>query len=65
MFDKLKIENQLAELRQKWLKKPNDRPIIERQAKCLKLALNKLEDSVDSYKFAEGLFNGNKSEQLL
>jgi hypothetical protein len=54
MFDKLKIENDLAELRKKWVKQPSMRDIIERQAKCLKIALEKIENN--AYEQAKEIF---------
>ena len=39
MFNELRIKNQLYLLRQKWLKEPDNRSIIERQGRALKLAL--------------------------
>lgn len=51
MFDKLRIESQLAELRQKWVKEPLNRPLIERRAKLLKMALG-----TDAYEQAKQIF---------
>lgn len=56
MFEKLRIESQLAELRKKWINKPLDRPIIERQAKCLKIALEKLNEQNDLFEQAKEIF---------
>lgn len=52
MFKKLEIENKLAELRQKWVKEPLNRPLIERRAKLLKMALG-----TDAYETAKQIFN--------
>jgi len=57
-FKNLKIESKLAELRKKWLERPEDRPLIERQARCLKLSVEGSEEKVNLYKFADQLFNG-------
>jgi len=53
MFNKLRLENQLAELRIKWLKEPLNRPIIVRQARCLKLALQEYSGEVDAFKYLQ------------
>lgn len=52
VFKKLEIENKLAELRQKWVKEPLNRPLIERRAKLLKMALG-----TDAYETAKQIFN--------
>ena len=60
MFDKLRIESQLQELRNRWTKEPNNRKILELQAKCLKMALSKIETpEVDAFDYVKRI-NGNE-----
>lgn len=44
MFDKLRIQNQLEILRNRWSKEPKNRMIIQLQARALKMALAKIEE---------------------
>jgi hypothetical protein len=59
-FDKLRIESQLQELRQRWAKEPLNRPLIKRQAKALTLALEEYQKKENpAYNFAKENFNLN------
>ena len=57
MFDKLRTENQLQLLRTRWLKEPDNRPIIEIQAKALKNALEQIKEK-------ENLLGENEFKQV-
>jgi hypothetical protein len=57
MFDELKIQSQIAILRQRWLKEPSRRDIIERRGLALKRALEiHKNEPVDAYEFTKQSF---------
>ena len=59
MFDLLYIENNLAELREEWVARPDKRKIIEIQAKALKIAkemIEKRKAEPDLYEQAKRIF---------
>lgn len=54
MFDKLRIESQLAELRKRWENEPSRRDIIKIQGLALKRALElHKNDPVNSYEYLQ------------